>query len=312
MRMAGRKCTSCSRLHRLFSKSCGKNWPAPAVVLTYKTVENMIAWLSFIPALYLGALLMVSAAILSIVALLIFRRFVSASLLKTHNDSAGVIFQIIGTLYTVLLAFVVITVWGSLQTAEQNATDEAGTVGDMIRDVGFFPEPIRSDAHKRLREYVNAVVENEWPAMAVGKSSPRVWNALSEVFKSVSQIQPMTARQINVHSELLKRVNDLSMQRRHRLLISRQEIPTILWYTLLFGAAMMVFLCFMLGVESAVVHATLTGSLVMMMVMALFLIHEIDHPFRGEIHVDPSAMQLILKQFDNMAQDYSLKAALQK
>src|SRR4051812_3625736 len=115
-------------------------------------------------------LLPLAAAGVAVIGLLIFRQRVHHSHLSKHNDTAGAVFSIVGTLLTVLLAFVVVIVWESMGTADDRAALEAGVLGDTIRDAGLFPEPERSELRQELREYATAVIEEEWPAMENGQA----------------------------------------------------------------------------------------------------------------------------------------------
>jgi acid phosphatase family membrane protein YuiD len=51
------------------------------------------------------------------------------------------VFQTVGTLFTVLLAFVVVIVWESMGNVRDRSGQEAGILGELIRDAGFFPDP---------------------------------------------------------------------------------------------------------------------------------------------------------------------------
>src|SRR4051812_23523055 len=119
-----------------------------------------------------------AVAFVSVLGLLIVRRRIHHSALSKHNDAAGAVFSIIGTLLTVLLAFVVVIVWEAMGVADDRAALEAGVLGDMMRDAGFFPDPERTELQNLFREYAHAVVDEEWPLMADSQSSPHVWNVL--------------------------------------------------------------------------------------------------------------------------------------
>lgn len=51
---------------------------------------------------------------------------------------AGFIIAVIGTLYAVVLAFVVISVWGSFDAARADAAREANFVDFLYADAVFF------------------------------------------------------------------------------------------------------------------------------------------------------------------------------
>jgi hypothetical protein len=233
-------------------------------------------------------------AVAAVVGLLLIRRRSNHAALSKHNDVAGVVFSIVGTLYTVLLAFVVIVVWQNMGDADNRAALEAGVLGDLLRDARLFPDPEKTELQGELMEYLHAVIDEEWPAMATGDSSQHVWEVLTRMFDSFSRIQPLTPRDTNVHAEMLKRLNELSDHRRLRLLAAEDKVPGLMWAVLIIGGVITVLFSYFLGVERTRSHALMTAALASMISLTLYLILAIDHPFAGTIRVDPDAFQLIL------------------
>ena len=90
----------------------------------------------------LGLLYFVGSIVLSLAGLAIVRKFVGPERLQPHHDVAGFIFAILGVIYAVLLAFVVIVVWLQVACAGGIVTAEANTVSTMFRVAHAFPTPI--------------------------------------------------------------------------------------------------------------------------------------------------------------------------
>jgi len=232
--------------------------------------------------------------IFAVAGLLFVRRRVNHGELSKHNDVGGVIFSIVGTLYAVILAFVVIIVWEALGTADDRAAQEAGVLGDLMRDAGFFPDPQRTELQKELREYAQAVIDEEWPAMVNSGSSQHVWEILDRTFESFSRITPNTQREANIHAEMLRRLNDLSDHRRLRLLSADNKVPPLMWAMLIVGGFITVGFSYFLGVERRRSHVLMTAALAGMIGLTLYLILALDHPFAGTIRVEPDGFRLVL------------------
>ena len=47
-------------------------------------------------------------------------------------------------------------------------SQEASTIGVLYRDVGGYPEPLRTELRRTLREYANFTIEKTWPAQQRG------------------------------------------------------------------------------------------------------------------------------------------------
>jgi Protein of unknown function (DUF4239) len=184
----------------------------------------------------------------AVIGLLLIRRRINHAALARYTNVASSVFSIVGTLFTVLLAFVVIVVWEAQDKADERTALEAGVLGDLMRDAGLFSDPERTEFRNELREYGQAVIDEEWPAMADGQSSSHVWDVLNRLFGSFSRLQPATPREINFHSEMLTRLNELSDHRRLRLLSAGSKVPPLLWAVLITGALITVGFSYFLGV----------------------------------------------------------------
>lgn len=239
----------------------------------------------------------VAVATAAVGGLLVVRRRVDHSALSKHNDVGGVVFSIVGTIYAVVLAFVVVVTWEALGDADERAAQEAGVLGDVIRDARLFSGPIGTELQAELLEYTHAVIDEEWPAMAAaeGGSSPHVWDTVDRIFASFSRIEPTTQREANIHAEMLTRLNDLSDHRRLRLLSADNKIPPLMWIMLLSGGLITFGLSYFLGVESHSSHVLMTVALAAMIAITLYLIFALDHPFAGAVRVEPDAFRLVLE-----------------
>src|SRR3954466_1137542 len=118
-----------------------------------------------VPTLLLAVLTVTVALGLSISGLLLVRRSVALSTLEGHNDVAGFIIAVVGVLYAVLLAFVVVVTWEEFGSAERVATEEAQQVSGLYRDAEVFGAQGAAAQHA-LEAYANSVVHQEWPSMA--------------------------------------------------------------------------------------------------------------------------------------------------
>ena len=230
----------------------------------------------------------------AVFGLLLVRRRTHHASLSKHNDVGGVIFSIVGTLYAVILAFVAIVVWEALGTADDRAAQEAGVLGDLMRDSGFFPDPERSQLQELFHNYAEAVVTEEWPAMETSSSSEHVWQLLNQIFETFSHINPSTQREANIHAEMLTRLNDLSDHRRLRLLAADNKVPPQMWVMLILGGIITIGFSYFLGVERGQAHVWMTAALTAMISLTLYLILALDHPFGGAIKVEPEGFRLVL------------------
>jgi hypothetical protein len=96
----------------------------------------------------------------------IVRRRVPLETLKENQDVAGFVIAVVGVIYAVLLAFVVVIVWEDFGSADTTASNEAVAVGDLYRDAVGVGGPQGRRLETAVRAYGLSVVDSEWPQMA--------------------------------------------------------------------------------------------------------------------------------------------------
>jgi hypothetical protein len=178
--------------------------------------------------------------------------------------------------------------------ADERAAHEAGVLGDIARDAELFPDPERTELEREVREYGQAVIGEEWPAMANHHSSPHVWHTLDQMFESFSRIKAGTPREANIHAEMLDRLNELSDDRRLRLLSADYKVPPAMWSMLIAGGLIIITFSYFLGIQRRRSHALISGALAVMIGFTMYLIFALDHPFSGQLRVAPEAFEHVL------------------
>ena len=116
----------------------------------------------------LGAFFMiiVAAVLLALLGLALVRRTVPHDRLARHIDVAGYVYAVIGVIYAVILAQVVIAAWQEYQDARAVADDEANAVLNLARLAQVWSDEDRERVEDALSAYARHVVDVEWPDMA--------------------------------------------------------------------------------------------------------------------------------------------------
>ncbi len=92
--------------------------------------------------LFLGILVVGGSQLLAVAGRWIVRRLVSLETLERNHEVAGFFLGVLGTMYAVLLAFVVSVLWTQYQDARVLITREANELGDLSRLSKGFSEPL--------------------------------------------------------------------------------------------------------------------------------------------------------------------------
>lgn len=241
-----------------------------------------------------SAAIVIVSMLLSVVGLLLVRRSVPPEWLRRHHELAGYYFQILGTIYAVLIAFAIYEVWGGFNDAASNLEHEATEIADLSRLSTAMPVENRRNITPALMEYLNAVVDDEFPAMAEGRDSERTWTAVTRVWDTYGSLPATDPRQQSYLNESLTHLTRLSDLRRTRLFTSHGTTPWILWILLTVSGVLLVGFSYFVGHETITTHAIMTACLAAVIAFCMFLILSLDRPYSGVVKVTPRCFRVEL------------------
>lgn len=223
------------------------------------------------------------ASALSIVGLILFRTILPNAELREASDSLGNYLQTIGGIYAVLLAFVVYVVWGQFNDARGFVAREATALVDLHRTASGLPAKSRTEIQGGLRAYVDAVLADEWDAMACrdDRTIDRVGHLLDEVWLAIHRCRPASECQHTVYGEVLRQFNELTDLRTSRLTSARSRIPATMRILLFSGAVLIVGSMWLVLIPALWLHALVTASLAGGVAHILYLIVDLDAAFYG-------------------------------
>jgi Protein of unknown function (DUF4239) len=235
--------------------------------------------------------------LVAVVGLLLVQRLVPPDRREEHNDVAGFIYAVLGVAYAVLLAFVVIAVWQDYNTAQTNVESEAHELAGVYFLASQLPEPERTHVQDLARTYARVVVEEEWPMMERGKTSPRADSLLRQLRLKLLEFEPRTRGEQVLYEGGLAQVHDAVDARRSRLLQVREGIPNLLWVVLVVGGVITVSFTYLFGLKSNLAHALMVAALTLLICAILFTIGEFNYPFSGVVEIRPDAFKEMLGSF---------------
>src|SRR3712207_1296784 len=90
-----------------------------------------------------GVLVVGGACLAAILGLALVQRLVPITLRKEQNDVAGFIYAVVGVIYAVLLALVVIATWEEFGRARITVEGEANALAEISWLAHALPEPER-------------------------------------------------------------------------------------------------------------------------------------------------------------------------
>ena len=243
---------------------------------------------------------MIVAAILSVAGLLVFHRLVPHRLRSEQNDVAGFTMAIAGVVYAVLLAFIAVAVWQGYGQADMLVQSEANLVDNLYRDTVGLPNPQAQDLRHTLFVYAETVVQDEWPALAAGSANDTAgWQLLDTVHLALIQIQSQDIGTEAIRAEMLRSLDELYNARRGRFHSAAVDLPPVLWWNLLAGAALLLAFCYLFGPPNLAMHAATVSLLGATIGLVLILILLLTHPFEGDNHISAAAFNALIRDVES-------------
>jgi hypothetical protein len=244
----------------------------------------------------LGVAIVGASVLLAHMGLYLVRRKVPLAELETHHEVAGFIIGVLGAIYAVLLAFVVVAVWDQFGEAKVTVTAEANQLSDLSRMAQGFPVGSQQRVLEGLRLYAKSVIDDEWGTMSNGKASEKTQAAMDNLWEMLREVEPQTNRENALYAESLDRLNQLSDSRRLRVHASGDDIPAIIQTLLWGGGLIIIAFTYFFGVKSVRSQALMTAALAGEVAFILFLIVVLDNPFHGYLRLEPEPMRQALER----------------
>lgn len=227
---------------------------------------------------------------------LLVSKFIHHTKMEIHNEVAGFIYAVVGVIYAVLLAFVVISAWVQYTEAEKNVSVEANHVADIYRNANAFPDSIKKEIQAGAVQYINDMINHEWKAMEVFQTSEEAKKSYVNMWRLHQEFKPATTYEGFWYAESLKELNELADARRFRINSIYYNIHPFMWLVLYIGAFITIGFTYLFGTKNKIAHIIMVFSLSAVIGLILLLIDAFVYPFSGVIHLTPEYFILALKQ----------------
>lgn len=204
---------------------------------------------------------------------------------RAHNDLIGWQLGILGTTYAVILGFMLYSVWTAFGDANLNVDLEANALRNVYHLAEGLPQQQRAELEAETRAYADAVIQNDWPAMAQSQIPEGSHEINEKMWRTLMSVRAASPSELMAEDHALSELSALTEHRRTRLIQSTFRLPSIFWAVLLVGGAVTVFSASMFGSENSVLHAIQVFSFTLLITLVLLAIADVNLPFRGWVHI---------------------------
>jgi TRAP transporter TAXI family solute receptor len=197
-----------------------------------------------------------------------------------------------GVVYAVLLGLLVVATFQITKDLQDHIETEASSLATIYRSADVYPEPLRSELRAELRDYTHYVIDKDWPAHRQVRVLVGGDHRLQAIRQKLFSFEPKTASQGEVHREMLRYFNSMTIAREQRQGAVFSSIPGVLWYVLLIGALVSIVFLWMLHMD-LLPQILFGGITAIFLGVMIFLIYAMDHPLQGAVSVGPDPFQSV-------------------
>lgn len=238
------------------------------------------------------------------------RHHVPLPILRAHNEAIGNYLVILATLYGILLGFTILTLWGGQQDAEKNTVVEANELTSLFRIGRSLPGSRQGDLLSGIRAYARSVADKEWKSMARNTGAKENFSeidrlsieypVLDEIWADLTAFKPATEAEKILLAQAVRRYEGLLAARRIRLLESERHLPPYLWVVMVVGGVFIVACTYFIGMENIRSQAILIAMTAGFIGLMLFVIWDMENPFRGFWAVSKKPYELSIMRMDSV------------
>jgi len=253
-----------------------------------------MAWLYTLPSWLVGFLFVAALLAVALPGHRLFRRLVKIEYDSECGSLSMAMLAVVAMILSLLLAFSPVSVWEAYGKAEDAVEAEASVAGELVRDMGVYGGPLALASREAVKDYLETVIRDEWPAMAKGGRSKVAAEKMDMIFHKAALIEPRTAREEIMLAEIWDKANELNVHRRARVdAAGSSAVPAALWAILLLGVLLNFLLFYLLPVSR--LNDWLLGLYAAMLGLMLFFIFAMDYPFAGNVSISPAPLEYSLQ-----------------
>jgi hypothetical protein len=228
------------------------------------------------------------------------KQFFDLNQLKVNTDLISSVYQVMGTIYAILLTFTLWGVWQNYTEADTAVQKEAYALLDLVHIIEASPRWKQFNIRDTALAYSRDVIEHEWATLRNMNNSvislrEKSYKTAMQIVYAIQNIMPEGEREIAIFSQTLTLLNNWLDARRTRLLIARGNCAQALWPVLFTGAFLLFAFHGFFVTQAIGIWVALLGGFSLVIGLTFYLIFTLDCPFGGSPCIDSEPFCLAIQ-----------------
>jgi Protein of unknown function (DUF4239) len=224
------------------------------------------------------------------------RRFVSPEVRGRCGSTAAVTVQVLATIYAVLVAFVIVTEYNQLRSANDQVAAKAAALTAMTENSRVFPEAEGGRLRSAILDYSRALIDEAFPALArTGEPEPVADRKLHELFQAVTGLHPATPEENAAFEQTLERLDEVAETKARIVNAAGETIPWPLVVLLTIMGITLLIVSNLLDTRHRWGHLLILSALALLVSLTLALVVSLNFPFDGILPISDSPIRHFLE-----------------
>lgn len=208
------------------------------------------------------------------------------------KDPSGSLFRVVGMLIALMLSLAFAEVVVDVRRIESAVEREAVAISDAFENLQSFGGERAREIQPILIDYTQALIDDDWPALANDKLGERAGVLRKQLTESVMGLEPTTSLQEKLFSKILADIDTISDYRLIRLNNALAQPPV--YIKVVFLGFLVTMACFGVYRPQAPVVA-LVSLYAAFIGLTLYLILALSDPFQGGFAADSTTFEHLLE-----------------
>ena len=220
------------------------------------------------------------------------REAVGKDLLVAENSGFGWYVGIMGTLYTLFAAFIIITVWGQFTTTSSQINKEAKLLTSIWNFTDYLNDKgITKKMRSAIVVYIEKVLNHEQLQLAKQERTVHPSPELLVIFKVIDQVNFDDQRDLAVYPSLIKAYENLSTIRSERIESGLTRVPFFIKFLFIVLNLNLLIANSLVGYINLGIFLFSIITCTLVIVTAYFVVLDLDNPFSGTWNIDYSPLE---------------------
>lgn len=204
---------------------------------------------------------------------------------RQETEGFNTIVLLIGSIYSVMFAFVIFVIWGQFTDVENLVARESGALNDLLRFSRYMGPDDSHSIRRSINDYARNAANAEWQSLAKRQQDPQTERTFAAILNAVIRSKPADEPQQLVYGRLIDIARRAGEHRDERIAKSLTRVPPTLVQLVRTMAVALLLLVF-----SYPFHHWLTGAacFVLFAVVLFFanlVMTDTDNPFEGVCNI---------------------------